>query len=98
MIKRNIRFSSKLKGHEQWPPKQEYIYIYRERKRERERIKTFPHRTLTVSVHIGLETLGESACTALVPVGLVDGTAPFHGTLHLADVPSIAVYAPLEES
>lgn len=66
-----------------------------QRERENKNICT---PSLTVSVHIGLETLGESACTALVPVGLVDGAAPFHGTLHLADVPSIAVYAPLEES
>lgn len=54
--------------------------------------------SLTVPVHVGFETLSKTACTALVPMRLVNGAAPFHRALGLANVLAIVVDAPLEES
>lgn len=53
---------------------------------------------LTVLVHVSFETLSKTTSTALIPVGLVNWTTSFLGTLSLTDVLPIAVYTSFEKS
>lgn len=58
----------------------------------------FPPSSLTVLVHMGVKAFLESTRSALVPVGLVDGTLPVGFSLGLASVHSVSMYTSLEEA